>query len=235
MFAGESAGDRRVSATEIIWGLEMNRSFLIVIVAVCGLVACGSSEEETATEPTTATEGTVGTAPTGTATATPTPTTGTTTGTTAPATGAAGATATGATITLNTGFSPDPSIATGTSGGAVEASTLSADCAGWVSATPDHILQLEAAMPRLKIMALGTEENSDVTLVVHRPDGSYVCNDDSDGFHPMIESEEGGMPAGRYEIFVGSYEQGRRQPYRLGITTQENATPSQALGQAAAQ
>jgi hypothetical protein len=211
----------------------MKRSFLIALVVVCGLVACGSSEEEAAST-TTEAEGTVATAPA--TTTTPGATTpGTATpGTTAPATGA-GPTATGgagATISLSTGFTPDPTIATGTSGGAVEASTLSSDCAGWVSASPDHVLELGAAFPRLEIMAFGTEADSDVTLVVHRPDGSYLCNDDSDGFHPMVEGE---MPAGRYEVFVGSYEQGRRQAYRLGVTTQENATPTQALSQATAQ
>lgn len=204
----------------------MKRSFLIAIVAVCGLAACGSNEEASTTEAPAepaATAPTTGTAePTAPPSAPAEPT-----GATAPAGGATGGA--GATITLGTGFSPDPTIATGTSGGAREASSLNEECAGWISASPDHVLELQAAMPRLKIMAYGTEEDSDVTLVVHRPDGSWLCNDDSDGFHPMVEGE---LPAGRYEIFVGSYEEGRHQAYRLGITTQENATPTSALAQA---
>lgn len=213
----------------------MKRSILIA-AAACALAACGSSNEE-ATEQA-AGGSTVATAPTegtGAAGATTPPATGAagTAGAVAPTTGA-GPTAAGgggATISLTTGFAPDPAIATGTSGGTVEASTLSSDCAGWVSSSPDHVLELGAAFPRLKIMALGTEEDSDVTLVVHRPDGSYLCNDDSDGFHPMVEGQ---FAAGRYEVFVGSYEEGRHQAYRLGVTTQENATPTQALGAAPA-
>ncbi|WP_236607559.1 hypothetical protein [Sandaracinus amylolyticus] len=201
----------------------MIRSFLIAVVALCGLAACGSTEEASTAE-------TTGTAPTTTTTPPPTPPPTTPTpaeGTTA-APGAAPAGGGGATITIATGFT-DPTITTGTSGGAVEASTLNAECAGWVSSSPDHVLDLQAAMPRLKIMAFGTEADSDVTLVVRKPDGTYLCNDDSDGFHPVVEGE---MPAGRYEIFVGSYEQGRRQAYRLGITTQEAATPTTTLAQA---
>lgn len=195
----------------------MNRSFWIAIVAVCGLAACGSNEEpaaETPTEPAAAAPTAAAEPAAPAAPATPTP---------PPATGGGGAT-----ITLGTGFSPDPTIATGTSGGAREAATLSSDCAGWVSASPDHVLELSAEMPSLRIMAYGTEEDSDVTLVVRKPDGTYLCNDDSDGFHPMVE---GAMPQGRYEIFVGSYEEGRHQAYRLGITTQADATPSSALAQ----
>ncbi|AKF04788.1 hypothetical protein [Sandaracinus amylolyticus] len=200
----------------------MIRSFLIAVVALCGLAACGSNEEASTTE-------TTGTAPATTTTPTPTPPPTTPTpaeGTTAaPGAAAAGG---GATITIATGFT-DPTITTGTSGGAVEASTLNSECAGWVSSSPDHVIDLQAAMPRLKIMAFGTEADSDVTLVVRKPDGTYLCNDDSDGFHPVVEGE---MPAGRYEVFVGSYEQGRRRAYRLGITTQEAATPTTTLAQA---
>jgi hypothetical protein len=204
----------------------MTRSFVIAILALSGLVACGSSET---TEPTPGTEPTgttTGSAPTG-------ATTAPTTGTTAPTTGAGAAAPTGGaggTISITTGFT-DPTMAEGTSGGAVDASTLNSECRGYVSSSPDHILEVGAAFPRLRVMALGTEADSDVTLVVHKPDGSYLCNDDSDGFHPMVEGE---FAAGRYEVFVGSYEQGRRQTYRLGISAQENATPSTTLAPAGA-
>jgi hypothetical protein len=188
----------------------MIRSFMITVAAVCGLCACGSSEEPAATSTGEATG-----AATDSVAAAPTPT---------PAQQAAPAG--GANLTLDTGFSPDPATATGTSGGSVDASSLNEDCTGWISASPDHVLELRSAMPRLRIMALGTEEGSDTTLVVRRSDGTYLCNDDSDGLHPMVE---GAFAQGRHEIFVGSYQEGARQAYRLGVSAQENATPTQAL------
>ena len=63
----------------------------------------------------------------------------------------------------------------------------------------------------------------DITLVVHRPDGTFLCNDDSEGFNPMVE---GNFSPGRYRVWIGSYAQGENGSYRLGLSAQPGMTPS---------
>lgn len=183
-------------------------SILVATCALLGLCACGSEATEPATADPAPAPAAEAPAPAAEA---------------APAAAAAPAGGGGAVMTLTTGFAPDPSTASGTSGGTTEAATMNDECAGWVSASADHVLELGAAFPMLRIMAHGTEEDSDVTLVVRRPDGTFLCNDDSEGFDPMVEGE---FAAGRYDIFVGSYEEGAHQAYVLGVSASATATPS---------
>lgn len=116
------------------------------------------------------------------------------------------------TVTLTPGFTPDPHVARGTSGGAVEARTLNQTCRGWVSSTPDHIFVAGGNFTSLRILAASAE---DVTLVVQRPDGQYMCNDDAEGRNPIVT---GLFPPGAYKVWIGSYTQGRNSTYRLGFT-----------------
>ena len=116
------------------------------------------------------------------------------------------------TVALEAGFVPDPHVVNGTSGGGVDAATLSPGCSGWVSSTPDHVLDARSAFAPLRILAHST---GDVTLVVQKPDGSYVCNDDAEGTDPVIEAQ---LSAGAHRIWVGSYEQGASAQYRLGFS-----------------
>ncbi len=128
------------------------------------------------------------------------------------------------TITLATGFTPDPHVEQGTSGAGAtgrDASTLDANCRGQIDSTPDHLLVATTAMSNLRIMA---NSQSDTTLVVHKPDGSYACNDDGDGLNPVVVIQ--GAPAGTYQIFVGSYTEGENASYKLGISELDSVTPS---------
>lgn len=118
------------------------------------------------------------------------------------------------------GFTPDPITAEGSSGGSVDAATLSPDCNGWVSGTPDHIIAVGADIPSLRVMAHG---DVDITLVVQKPDGTYLCNDDSEGLNPLVA---GAFPAGSYKVWIGSYEQGTNSAYHLGISELESIVPS---------
>jgi len=78
----------------------------------------------------------------------------------------------------------------------------------------------------LRIMAHATEPDADVTLVVQKPDGSYLCNDDLDigvSTDPLVE---GAFPAGTYKIWIGSYESGANEAYKLGISELSSVTPA---------
>jgi hypothetical protein len=100
----------------------------------------------------------------------------------------------------------------GTSGGSIDASTVDSSCRGYISPTPNHILNLTTASSFFRIYV---RASSDTTLVVRRPDGTFQCADDTYGTNPGVE---GAFPAGRYQIFVGSYLQTSPGPYRISFT-----------------
>lgn len=128
----------------------------------------------------------------------------------------------GQAFSVGPGFSPDPATATGNAGGMTDASSLSGDCRGWIASSPNHVLTVTGAMPMLRIAANGGA--ADITLVVQRPDGTYLCNDDSDGLNPMVE---GAFVPGEYKIFIGSYDaQSAGSAYRVGVSGQPTMTPT---------
>ncbi len=128
-------------------------------------------------------------------------------------------------ITLGPGFDPDPHLARGTSGGSVAASSLSNECRGYVSSQPDHILVTTGDFAELRILVNAV--GGDTTLVIRRPDGSYLCDDDSEGINPVVAAP---FPAGEYAVFVGSYTARVNARYNLGISQQATVTTGQ-LGQ----
>lgn len=124
-------------------------------------------------------------------------------------------------LSLAPGFAPDPTTMRGSAGAELDAASFGPGCIGHVSRTPDHVLALEAPMPYLRIVARAAE---DVTLVVRRPDGSFLCNDDHQGRDPMVEGE---LEAGSYQIYVGSYSvEARATPYTIAFTTDRALEPS---------
>lgn len=137
--------------------------------------------------------------------------------------GAAAAAAGGSnfgTVQLNAGFVPDPHTASGTSGGSIDATTWQAGCNGFVTTQPDHLFVAATAFANLRVMAHST---GDITLVVQKPDGTYLCNDDTDGTDPLVE---GAFPAGTYKVWIGSYQAGTNSPYTLGFSELASVMPS---------
>ena len=191
---------------------------VITVAVVLGL-ACGG-EEQPQQPPATnapATPQPVGqaqpVAPAGGA-ATPTPT---------PAAGAGQSNF--GTVALRPGFTPDPHVVRGTSGGAIQASNLNAQCRGWISQTPDHLFNAQGPFNNLRFVVNAGSE--DTTLVVQKPDGTYLCNDDTDGFHPVVA---GAFPPGMYKVWVGSYQRGTQAAYQLGISELGSVPPSSLGG-----
>lgn len=123
-------------------------------------------------------------------------------------------------VSLNPGFVPDPHVKQGTSGGSIAANTVNPSCAGHVSSRPDHIFTATGAFSSLRIMV---RSDADTTLVVRRPDGTFLCDDDTEGTNPVVG---GAFPPGQYRIWVGSYSQGENAPYRIGFTELSSVTPS---------
>ncbi len=118
------------------------------------------------------------------------------------------------TVSLVPGFTPDPHIVSGVSGGSVSATSLSSDCRGWIANEPNHLFTASGNFNTLRILVNGGAE--DTTLVVQKPDGTYVCNDDAEGHNPIIANVP--FPSGTYKIWVGSYQQSVTAAYNLGFT-----------------
>lgn len=120
------------------------------------------------------------------------------------------------TLTLNAGFNNDPRVVRVTSGGTIPASSVGSNCAGYISRASDVRLVYSAGNYPLIISA---DSSDDTTLVVNGPDGSWYCDDDSgvNGLNPSIRFDN--PQSGRYEIWVGSYQQGTNS--RAGLHVSE--------------
>jgi hypothetical protein len=181
----------------------------LILTALLVLGGCGGGDEEEAREAAEALARELAAASQPAAGAAPAPTPQAA----APAQPAAAGTSNFGTISLRAGFMPDPHTATGVSGGAVAASTWNASCAGYVSQTPDHLLHAQTAFSSLRVLA---RSDGDITLVVQRPDGSYVCDDDTEGTDPVVDL--GAAAAGVYRIWIGNYAAGASARYTLGVS-----------------
>lgn len=124
-------------------------------------------------------------------------------------------------VTLSPGFMPDPHRATGTGGGDVQADQWDGACRGAVSQTPDHLFIANADFTFLKILV---HSEADTTLVVQKPDGTFLCNDDDDGLNPGIT---GTFAPGTYRIWVGAYDASERPQYTLGLSELSSTSASE--------
>ncbi len=104
------------------------------------------------------------------------------------------------TVNLNSGFTPDPYTVAITAGGTIEASNLSSSCRGMIANAPDFRLNFSAGSMPLYISAYSS---ADTTLVVNGPDGSWYCNDDTNGLDPSLGW--GNPQSGQYDIWIGTY------------------------------
>jgi hypothetical protein len=118
------------------------------------------------------------------------------------------------TITLESGFTPDPRVIALRAGGDIAASRAGSRCTGFITNAPDVRLVYEAgSLP----LIISVDAGSDTTLVVNGPNGEFYCDDDSgEGSNPSIRLNN--PQSGRYEIWVGTYRSGNSQPARLHIS-----------------
>ncbi|WP_192881684.1 hypothetical protein [Nostoc sp. CENA543] len=121
-------------------------------------------------------------------------------------------------ITISHKFSPDPLTVRGMSGGSVAGhkiagriDTSTGPCNGFVDETPDHTIKLTSKFNYLKLQI---DSPQDTTIIVKGTGGTW-CNDDLDGKNPGIVGEW--LP-GDYQVWIGSYDEGKYFPYTLKIT-----------------
>ena len=116
-------------------------------------------------------------------------------------------------VPLHAGFSPDPRVVAGETVGEVPAKSIHRKCKGWISETPDYLLDADTAFFQLHVLG---RSRSDVLLVVRKPDGVVLCNDNRSGTKdPMIRSA---FPIGTTQIWIGVQEEGATADYRIGFS-----------------
>ena len=104
------------------------------------------------------------------------------------------------TISLETGFTPDPAAVDVVAGGP-DANSIDG-CNGYINnAAPDVDLNFEAdgTLP-LKIFV---RSSFDTVILVNLPDGEWVCNDDFDATSAAVLLED--PMSGNYNIWVGTF------------------------------
>ena len=118
---------------------------------------------------------------------------------------------------VDAGFWPDPEVREVVGGGPVDAASLGRDCIGYATEAPSLRLQWNGESDELRIFFTAADEEGDSTLLVHLPDGSWLCNDDS-GFslNPLVLLDE--PQEGQYNIWVASYRPDRTISGELSIT-----------------
>lgn len=117
------------------------------------------------------------------------------------------------TVAIYAGFSPDPRVVAGEAIGEIEARSVHRTCRGWIAQTPDYLVDAETAFFKLYVLA---RSRSDTTLVVRKPDGAVLCNDNRSGSRdPMVR---GDFPIGTTQVWVGVKEKGATARYRLGFS-----------------
>ena len=109
--------------------------------------------------------------------------------------------------TLAAGFSPDPHTVAMSSGGEVDVAYLGGGCTGYAAIAPDFRLSWSGLTSRMRVF-FAANDGGDTALLINRPDGSWVCNDDVEAgtLDPMIVLED--APEGQYDIWVASYSAG---------------------------
>ena len=117
-------------------------------------------------------------------------------------------------ISLPSGFAPDPYQIILQAGGDRQVNKLPPGCTGYINAVaPDVTLDYRAGGWPLNIYAIS---DSDTTLVIRAPDGRWLCDDDTEGFNPLVSIPT--PPTGSYAIWVGTFGNVGRQPARLFIS-----------------
>ncbi len=107
--------------------------------------------------------------------------------------------------------------ASGDTVGEIPAARARAGCAGHVPLGPHVRLTLEE--PR--VVQLDATSADDLVLLLRRPDGRFLCDDDGGGgLAPRIRA---GLAPGTYEVWVGTFEVAANAEFELTIAASRHA------------
>lgn len=127
-------------------------------------------------------------------------------------------------LNLITGYIPDPAVIPLIAGGDVDAATLGGECVGFIATAPDFRVNYEAGTDYPLIISAVSD--TDLTLVVNDAAGNWHCNDDMDGYNPVVRID---APAsGQYDVWVGVYGEPATAP--AGLYISEVMTGTESMG-----
>lgn len=110
----------------------------------------------------------------------------------------------GGILRLTADFQPDPQTRTVRAGGSISLNvSLGPECVGYTNENPDLTVVYSAGVNPLFFFS---EAEDDTALVVHLPDGRWLCSDDADQFalNPLIRIAQ--PQNGRYSVWVSSVD-----------------------------
>jgi hypothetical protein len=124
-------------------------------------------------------------------------------------------------LRLSLGFARQDGVVNGSTGGSYSLSTIAKfdreknPCLGYASSSVDHVVTLNQGFPKLTFQV--NSRGKDTTLVIKTPDGQILCGDDT-GSKKDASVSATNLPAGNYEVWVGSMEPSKRWSYSLTMT-----------------
>ncbi|HYE57309.1 MAG TPA: hypothetical protein VD948_02340 [Rhodothermales bacterium] len=114
------------------------------------------------------------------------------------------------TVQLTHGFSPDPQARSVNAGGTTRNPVSGSGCTGYLNASaPDLDVNYDASSFDLTISAAS---DTDVSLVVHTPDGRWLCDDDSADAPLNAKLTISNPVDGVYSIWVATYAETSDRP-----------------------
>jgi hypothetical protein len=119
------------------------------------------------------------------------------------------------TLDMEAGFALDPFLVSLNGGGEMDASTLNESCVGYVNDQPVLTAHWKGAVDALRVFFYS---DSDSTLVVQQPDGTYLCADDAadNVLDPEITITQ--PITGTYKLWIGSFDENQLIPGLLVVT-----------------
>jgi len=122
-------------------------------------------------------------------------------------------------VDLEAAFGDDPRRVDVNAGGYEDASEeVGSECSGYISNSPDYRVYYDAgSLP----LIISVDSPADTTLVINGPEGEWHCDDDSgQDMNPSVRFDK--PDSGRYDIWVGTYEEGDMQAATLYISELES-------------
>lgn len=92
-------------------------------------------------------------------------------------------------------------------------------CRGYFQGPPSHVVMVTSPQAFMRMYVMSA---ADSTLVVRRPDGQVLCNDDTYQLNPSID---GPFMPGLYQVWVGTYRENESRPYALTVTVDPSQHP----------
>jgi hypothetical protein len=124
------------------------------------------------------------------------------------------------TLNMKAGFALDPFLVSLNGGGEVDASTFSRSCTGYVNDQPVLTARWQGTVDELRLFFYS---DSDSTLVVQQPNGTYLCADDAadNVLDPEVTITD--PVTGTYRLWIGSFHENQLIPGLLVITARPDS------------